>query len=70
MEFYTDAAQKLGHTAQTHYIPLAELSFYLKVLHFKRVTRQVKGKVVPTHVMKAYRRSGSIDPIILNLGAR
>jgi len=50
--------------------PLAELPFYLKVLYFKSVTGLVKGKVVPTHVMKAYRRSGIIDPIILNLGAR
>jgi hypothetical protein len=29
-----------------------------------------KGKVVPFHVMKAYRGSRSIAPLILNLGAK
>jgi hypothetical protein len=28
-----------------------------------------KGKAVPTHVMKAYRGSGSIAPFILNLSS-
>jgi hypothetical protein len=29
-----------------------------------------KGKVVPVHTMKAYRRSGGIDPLILNFNTR
>jgi hypothetical protein len=30
----------------------------------------VKGKVIPVHAMKAYRRSRGIAPRILNLGTR
>jgi len=29
-----------------------------------------KGKVVPVHAMKIYRRSRGIAPLILNLGTR
>jgi hypothetical protein len=29
-----------------------------------------ESKVVPVHAMKAYKGSGSVNPLILNLGAR
>jgi hypothetical protein len=31
---------------------------------------EVKGKAVPVHIIKTYRGSRAITPLILNLGAR